>query len=1034
MREIDLSAIRARLARTGGPGFWRSLDELADTEAFESFLKAEFPEAVTAAAGEAGRRQFIKLMGASLALAGAACTRIPRETIVPYVRAPEEFVPGKPTFYATAMPLGGAAQPVLVESHMGRPTKVEPNPEHPLGGGTDVWSQASVLTLYDPDRSTSPKYLGRIRPWSALRGVLRGAAIAQQSSEGAGLRILTGPVSSPTLLDQIRQLRAALPMARWHEHDPLGRDGVRAGALQAYGVDLEPRYHLENADVILSLDADFLSEGPARLAMTRAFTERRRVSGTTDEMSRLYVAESLLTNTGARADHRLGLRASAIEPFARAVAAAVGVAGVAAAEAPGAPAEWIGAVASDLRANGARSLVIAGDRQPAAVHALAHAINQALGSVGTTVEMAEPLTPADLRPASLADLADDMEAGSVDVLVIVGSNPVQTAPSDLQFAERLQNVPLRIHVGLFEDETAEYCHWHGPEVHYLESWSDARAADGTVSIVQPLIAPLYEGGSAHDVIAALSGRPEDRTAYEMVREYWTGQYGAWQAGVPAAPVVPAAAEAGAAETQAAEAAVTAPASPHPALAGGDFETSWRRWLHAGFIPGTALPARTATLGGGAIGSPSTAPDGTEVTFSADPCVYDGQFANNGWLQELPKPLTKLTWDNVALVSPATAERLDIESGDVLIVEVEGRSVEAPAWVAPGQPDDSINLQLGYGRRRGGQIATGIGYDAYPLRRSTALWFAGGSVRPAGRRYPLASTQSHFAMEDRHLVRVGTLEHYREDPEFAKHLTHVPPDDMTLYPNTWTYEGYSWGMVIDLNSCTGCNACVVACQAENNISVVGKDQVAVGREMHWIRVDRYYEGDPANPSAYTQPVLCMQCENAPCEVVCPVGATVHSSEGLNDMVYNRCVGTRYCSNNCPYKVRRFNFLLYADWDTPTLKMQRNPDVTVRSRGIMEKCTYCVQRINEARIHAKLEDRSIRDGEVVTACEAACAAGAIVFGNLNDPESRVTGLKRDPRDYTILAELNTRPRTSYLAALRNPNPALEPTTAAAVTTEN
>jgi MoCo/4Fe-4S cofactor protein with predicted Tat translocation signal len=1023
MRDIDLSAIRARLAGKEGPQFWRSLDEVAQTPEFEAMLHREFPQGASEFTDPAGRRDFLRLMGASIALAGAAaCTRQPEEKIIPYVKAPEEIVPGKPLFFATAMTLGGAAWPVLVESHMGRPTKIEPNPEHPLSkGGTDVFAQASVLTLYDPDRSQTMIRRGEVRPWSEFVTELNGALIGQTGSGGAGLRMLTETVSSPTLVDQITKLLAKYPQAKWIQYDPVSRDFAREGARLAFGEYVEPQYRVAQADVILTLDGDFLDDGPGKLRDAREFALRRRVGEGAAPINRLYAVESRLTNTGSKADHRLALKSREIEPFARALASALGVAGASAATPPeGSNSAFFNALVKDLQAHRGRSLVVAGDAQPPAVHVLAHAINAALGNAGTTVfYTATPEATPSNQTQSLRDLCADMGAGKVDVLIIVGANPVYTAPNDLKFGACLEKVTLRVHAGLFRDETAVACHWHIPETHYLETWSDARAADGTVSICQPLIEPLYDCRSAHEMVGALGGG-EAKKPFDIVRAFWQEAYGAGPGAF-------------------------GPLTSPDGQAFASFEKFWRRALHDGYVAGSAFAPKPVTfnaagLAGASAVSASTASasSGLELTFRADPTVYDGRFANNGWLQELPKPFDKICWDNVAYVSPRTAERLGLTGHtpvvygvevDVIDIVYQGHSLQTPVWILPGQPDDSIGVTLGYGRTAAGRVGNGVGFNAGFFRYSGTPWTLQGiEARKVDKTFNVASTQGHFQMAGRALLRVGTREQYEKDPHFAAHMGHEPAKEMTMYPD-WKYEGYKWGMAIDLNTCDGCNACVVACVAENNIPVVGKLQVMKGREMHWLRIDRYWEGSPDNPSTHFQPVACQQCENAPCEVVCPVGATVHSSEGLNDMVYNRCVGTRYCSHNCPYKVRRFNFLLYADWDTPLLKMQRNPDVTVRSRGVMEKCTYCVQRINAARVTAKLEDRKIRDGEIVTACEAACATGAIVFGDLNDPNSRVAKAHADPRGYGLLADLNTRPRTRYLAAVRNPNPELAPAGGAA-----
>jgi molybdopterin-containing oxidoreductase family iron-sulfur binding subunit len=597
--------------------------------------------------------------------------------------------------------------------------------------------------------------------------------------------------------------------------------------------------------------------------------------------------------------------------------------------------------------------------------------------------------------ASIRELADDMRAGKVDVIVILGGNPVYTAPPDVGFGDALGKVQIRAHLSLYADETSALCHWHVPEAHFLESWSDARGFDGSTSIVQPLIAPLYGGKSAHEMLAALGDRPE-RSGYDIVRDFWKVD----------------------------------PAD----------DREWRRWLHDGVMPNTAFAPKNVNaqaLGSrlSAVGPQPSAISGFEIAFRPDPCVLDGRFANNGWLQELPKPITRLTWDNAVIVSPATAAKLGASNGlgvtggehgnilsDVVTVTIRGRSIRGALFPVAGHPDDCATVHLGYGRTRAGRVAAGAGFDANGLRAVDAMWAAGGAqIVRTGDTYSLACTQYHHLMEGRGLIRTVTRDEYVRDPKSIREGDETPPRTITLYPD-YKYEGYKWGMAIDVNACIGCNACVVGCQAENNIAVVGKEQVLRGREMHWLRVDTYYRGPAENPETYFQPVPCMQCENAPCEVVCPVGATVHSHEGLNDMVYNRCVGTRYCSNNCPYKVRRFNFLLYQDWDTPSLKLLRNPDVTVRSRGVMEKCTYCVQRINKAKIDSEDQDRRIKDGEIQTACQQACPADAIVFGDLNDPASRVAQLQREERNYSLLGELNTRPRTTYLGAVRNVNPDL------------
>ncbi|HEY6213525.1 MAG TPA: TAT-variant-translocated molybdopterin oxidoreductase [Vicinamibacterales bacterium] len=982
-------------------GFWRTLDERLGDPGFALKLHNEFPSLLPdddTLADPVARRTFLKLMGASLALAGAtACTRQPVETIVPYVRQPEDLIPGKPLFFATAMTIGGVASGLLVESHEGRPTKIEGNPQHPGSlGATDVFAQASILGLYDPDRVQTLTNLGEIRPWSTFLGAIRAALGAQTPLKGAGLRILTESVGSPTLAAQIRDLLKRYPSAKWHQWDPASRANARAGSMLAFREYVDAQYRIDQADVILALDADFLGCGPGGLRYAREFASRRRPENAA-QMNRLYAVETMPSSTGSRADHRLPAKPSAIPRITGAIAAAVGIRN--AGQAFGPADKWIAAVAKDLQAHRGRSLVIAGDSQPADVHALAHAMNDALGNVGKTVLYTEPVEaePVD-QIQSLKTLTDDMNAGNVDVLVVLGGNPAYTAPADVPFASAMNKVQLRVHLSLLADETSALCHWQIPQAHFLETWSDARAYDGTASIVQPLIAPLYGGKSAHEVIAAMSDRPE-RSPYDIVREFW---------------------------------------KVDPKNDG-----DWRRWLHDGVIPNTAFAAKNVSIRSGiaqsetvsqaAIRDPQSA---FEVSFKNDPSVLDGRFANNGWLQELPKPITRLTWDNAIIVSPATADRLKAvgqpsstggEHGqivsDVVELRVKGRTVRGPVLAVAGHPDDCATIHAGYGRERGGRVLAGAGFNANAIRSSDAFWSASGAeIAATGGTHALAITQYHHLMEGRGIIRAVTRDEFVRDPKSVHEgpgAAETPDRTITLYPD-WRYEGYRWGMAIDVNACIGCNACVVGCQAENNIPVVGKDQVLRGREMHWLRVDSYYRGPAENPETYFQPVPCMQCENAPCEVVCPVGATVHSADGLNDMVYNRCVGTRYCSNNCPYKVRRFNFLLYQDWDTPSLKLGRNPNVSVRSRGVMEKCTYCVQRINAAKIESEKHDRRVKDGDIVTACQQACPADAIVFGDLNDPTSRVATLQAEERNYALLAELNTRPRTTYLAAVRNVNP--------------
>ncbi len=1023
---LDLATARARLAGLRGKQYWRGLEELADSEQFQALLQREFPRQVSGLLGPLSRRSFLKFMGASLALAGlGACAPSQAEKIVPYVEAPEEIVPGRPLFFATALVRGGTATGVLVESHMGRPTKVEGNPLHPASlGATDVFDQAAVLTLYDPDRSQAVTNIGRISSWQAFVTALSGRMDTLRGSGGSGLRVLTETITSPTLADQLQTLLEQFPQARWHQYEPLTRDNVRAGAQLAFGQVINTTYRFDQADRILALDADFMLYDPASLRYAREFVDGRRVSDGRQEMNRLYVVESTPTITGAMADHRLRLQAGQIEGFARAVAQELGIEGGAAAP-EGVPAGWIAALVSDLQQSAGRSIVLAGDWQPPVVHALVHAINGALGNVGTTVVYTEPVEaqPVD-QMQSLRELVTDMAAGQVGTLIMLGGNPVYNAPVDLNFLEALRTVDLRVHFSLYEDETSNECHWHIPATHDLEAWSDARTFDGTAAIIQPLIEPLYDNVSMHELVAAMLGQGGS-SGYDIVREYWRGQ-------------------------------------------GLEDEDAWREALHDGVVADTALPAASVALRTGfAQAAAAQGEGGLELIFRPDPSLWDGRYANNAWLQELPNPLTLLTWDNAALLSPRTAiehlglqvanpenltdadlEALSKSNGQLIELSYRGQTLHAPVWITPGHADNSVTINLGYGRTRAGVVGSGVGFDAYTLRTSDAPWFGAGlEISPLGQQYPLATVQTHHSMENRHLVRVASLDEYIQNPNWVRefdvmHLAegegaegeedaaaqrHVVERPPSLYPGFDYSQGDQWGMTIDLNSCIGCNRCTIACQAENNIPVVGKSEVMNSREMHWLRVDRYYEGSIDEPETLFQPVTCMHCEKAPCEPVCPVAATTHSVEGLNEMSYNRCIGTRYCSNNCPYKVRRFNYLQYGrkEGDPPVLQLLSNPDVTVRERGVMEKCTYCVQRINAARIDAKKEGREIRDGEVKTACQAACPTQAITFGNINDTQSQVRRLKEQPMHYSLLAELGTQPRTTYLARLRNPNPELPST---------
>jgi molybdopterin-containing oxidoreductase family iron-sulfur binding subunit len=973
------------------------------------------------------------MAAATLALAGlTACTKQPTREILPYVKQPAELVLGEPLYYATSMLLGGFATGALAKSREGHPIKVDGNPEHPASaGGSSVWLQASILDLYDPDRSQTVTRNGEISTWGLFLADFIELVREQTGKQGAGLRFLTETVTSPALAAQLEDLLKRFPRAQWHLYEPITRDNIREGARLAFGDVVEPQYDFSKAAVIVSLDADFLYTHPERLRHTRQFADGRRVVAGRKEMNRLYVVESSPTVTGTMAEHRLALASGEVEAFAWRLAHELGETAeppregsgsTASLSAEAVPEKWLRALVSDLEQHRGTSVVIAGEWQPPVVHALAHWLNQELGNVGQTIRYTKPAESRTTNQIeSVRQLARDMKAGSVEGLIVLGGNPVYTAPADAGFGEALQHVKRSIHLGLDLDETGASCTWHIPQSHYLESWGDARSCDGTISFMQPLIAPLYGGRSPYELLGAMSQLQPIRSDYEIVREFWRAE-NRWP----------------------------------------DFEKGWRQALHDGLIPGTAEPQKSVRLKPDLLQSlakPGKPPSegikvetvvapkkagkednflqpprrlkvltgDIEVNFRPDPNVWDGRYANNGWLQECPRPVNKLTWDNAILISPSLAELGSLSTGDVVELSLGGGTIRGPVWILPGQARNSVTLHLGYGRARVGRVGAGVGFNAYAVRRSDAFWSAQGArITATGQKHQLVATQNHQDLHspDRQIHRGGTLTQFLATPNFVQETLEVPERDQTLFfPDEFKYDGYKWGMSIDLTTCIGCNACLVACEVENNIPVVGKDQVYRNREMFWIRVDTYYKGSLDNPEFDHMPVPCMQCEHAPCELVCPVAATVHDHEGLNVQVYNRCVGTRFCSNNCPYKVRRFNFLRYAPYDKPYREPMYNPEVTVRWRGVMEKCTYCVQRISAARITAEKENRHIRAGEVKTACQQACPAEAIVFGDLNAPDSNVAKLKKHPLDYPMLAQLNTRPRTTYAAKLQNPNPDLE-----------
>ena len=971
-----METAQARLAGMTGKRYWQTIDELADTPEFQDSLRREFPQHAAEWVDSVSRRGFMKLMGASIALAGlTGCTKQPDEPIYPYVKQPEDLVLGEPIYFATAHPFPMGSVPLLVKSYAYRPVKLEGNPEHPMNRGTsDAYTQGTLLGMYDPDRSKRVLYRGETRDYPNFLAAFTAMLESKASSGGQGLYFLSGTVVSPTLAAQWKSASAKYPNAKWFQYDPVNRDSARIASRQAFGDYVDPQYKLDVADVILSLDADFLSGlwHPGFLKLASDYAQRRSLNAGV-EMNRMYSVESTPSTTGFKAEHRLRMRASQIEGFSAAIAAALG-----AGSAP-AGANWtdeqtayLDAVAKDLKANAGKCVVIPGEQAAPGVHLAAIAINQALGNVGKTVVYTETVNPMPtVEIEDLKQLVGDLNAGKVDWLVILDANPVYSAPADLDFQKAMGHAKTVVHLGLYPDETAQVADWHINGAHYLESWSDVRAYDGTVSIVQPMIDPLYGGKSAHHILQAMLEKP-DTSPMNAVRDNWKSVLGGASAGKSAA------------------------SKPVAAMQNdADADLPWRKALHDGWIANTAfapkdVSAKTTTS------APVTVPDATamETIFRPDPTIYDGRYANLGWMQELPKPITNLSWDNAALMSIQTLVKLKASESDVVEIEYQGRKIKASALVAPGHPDQSITIYLGYGRRNSGRVGTGAGFDAFPIRLASSPLFAvGATVKKTGETYECASTKSHYIdhrdafaraygnvaeakdakpdtsphslegreAEERGIIRFATLEQYKQNPGFAAANPEfdAPSASTTLFP-VWDYsKGYQWALSIDLNSCVGCNACIVSCYAENNIAVVGKHQVKVGRDMQWIRIDTYFEGDLNAPKAYFQPMTCQQCENAPCEQVCPVGATVHTPEGLNAMIYNRCVGTRYCSNNCPYKVRRFNWLLFSDYETESLKLMRNPEVTVRSRGVMEKCTYCVQRISAAKINADKENRTVRD---------------------------------------------------------------------------
>jgi Fe-S-cluster-containing dehydrogenase component len=920
----------------------------------------EFARGASEWPDDLSRREFLRLMAASLALAGlGGCARETPRKIVSRVTPPIEGTgDGATRWFATAMPIEGFARGILVRTNSGRPTKIEGNPDHPESlGATDVFTQAAILSLYDPDRSPVPRRNGEPATWAAFDDEFLTRRRQLVDRRGAGLALLLEPTTSPTLRREIGRVLDVFPEARWFQHTPLVRHD-REGE--------QWDFDFSQADLILTIQSDCFYQHPAAVRYGRTFATRRRVESGRVSPPRFYALETTPTVTGTLADFRLPVSPTRLRAVLDGIAQAISGQPAKATLQPGETA-LVRALATDIAAHRGRVACVCGPQCATDLRAWADSLN---ASAGTAVARRLPAVRSDGDPRSAGDLAalrDAAAAGQVNTLLVLGSNPAYTAPADVAFPEWYRHISFRLHLGEHVDETAALSSWHLPESHFLETWSDLRGYDGAATILQPVVEPFHATRSAVEILRLLSGLPVENPE-TIVRQ-------AWRDDQP------------------------------------DFDAHWNRWLERGLVdePSSRAPAAAATPTFPSLAT-SSQPDSITVVFASDPNVSDGRWANNAWLQELPKPLTKLVWENAALVSPGLAADHVLENGDIIQCEIAGRSLDLPVWIMPGHASDSVTVTLGYGRTAAGRVGNGRGYNAFLLRTQAAPWETGGAtIRSLGRKQTLICTQGHFTMEGRDLVKVVTPKEAGQPVEPNGQLP-------SLYPE-WRGDRYAWGMAIDLSTCLGCNACVVACQAENNIPVVGKEQVARGREMHWLRIDRYVSGDPANPVFLPpQPIPCMHCENAPCEVVCPVAATVHSSEGLNDMVYNRCIGTRYCSNNCPYKVRRFNFLDYRSPRESPVYLQANPDVTIRERGVMEKCTYCVQRINAARITAEKEGRAIRDGEVKTACQQACPAEAIVFGNLNDPASRASRRKAEPTNYSLLAELNTRPRTTYLAGIR------------------
>lgn len=1042
--------------------YWRSIDQLENSEEFQEFMHREFPQSASELPEGISRRRWIQLMGASFSLAAVQGCRWQTEEIAPFAERPEGYIPGSHTKFATSVELAGAPRHLLVTCYDGRPIKIDGNPDHPAGGsGSDCYSQAATLSLYDPDRQASLlERTGKetfAKDWGDFEAYARERVEELVPKGGEGLAILMAPTSSLSVTAALENLIEKLPQTRLFSYEPISRDSELAGAEVAFGKQVRTHYKLADADVIATFDADPLIGMPESVAMAREYAERREPDEKKNEagMNRLYSVESQFSTTGAAADHRFAVKSGEIPSLLaelRDRIAGAGEEGNAGGEhdqehdqehdetvhaAGPSREEFLSALVEDLVGAKGRSVVIVGRSQPAEAHAIGHEINRALEAVGETVTYTDEPALAQgedgpVKSEALTELLGAIAAKKVDTVLILGGNPIYDAPSNLRLAEELADAPHTIHLSQYDDETSRACRWSLPQTHPLEAWGDVSAWDGTVSVAQPLVQPLLGGRSALELLALFADGPGVE-AKQLVREAVAGKVGDLD------------------------------------------DAAWNKLLHDGYAENSAAEPADAALVRSGFEAPAAGEGDLEVVFVPSSSTYDGRFANNGWLQETPDFVTKLTWDNAAIINPNTAKDQGVSQGELVTISAGDQELDLPVFIQPGQAEGSIGVALGYGRtaagRVGGMVIEGsptvrkdvvvglrgnwlppvadpIGHDSYKLRTSDSMdRISGVEIKGLGRDYTLATTQDHHAIDElglkeisqrsELLIREASLETYEEHSDFAKHIgPHTP--DVELWNELSHDDNRAWGMAIDLNKCIGCNACSVACQAENNVPVVGKDQVARGREMHWIRIDRYFRGpvveedgaekvDFSNPSVSYQPVACQHCETAPCEQVCPVAATIHSDEGLNDMTYNRCIGTRYCANNCPFKVRRFNFFNYTkrfeSANNELMTLVNNPEVTVRARGVMEKCTYCTQRISAGRIDAKSENRAIRDGDIKTACQEACPTSAIVFGDLNDEKSEVAAWHANDRSYGMLEGLRLKPRTKYLARIRNPHPKLE-----------